>query len=867
MRTLVFAVLSFTVACGDNLRPNLTIETRVSSSTLVAGDPVGAQCSIFDAQGDPALDKDGNPLTAETDFVISYQAPEHFATATSGATVAAKVGTATVQCGAPSLGIVDVTPEDVTITAGPPVRVITQLATPTTIAGDPDGVTCLAFDAYDNPVENVAQAIALSPTGAGTTTTATEVTATIAGQYTVSCVVSGAAEVEPANLVVLPALPASIAGVLDPARTLYAIFDQVTLIASVFDKFGNRVDDVTFAYSANPTVQAPAPARFLFSQDGTYGLTAQVTSSTDNSVPLSVTLPALVDSKGAIIDCMRLDSPTTASDAYMVQQAPASVSFPVRIGGAFTPASVTIGGNAASIDSATGNWTAPVPITFGMNFIDVVVTDNNNVQNSKTCFVLAGSFFSPESNPMAGSLALRLDQYAIGDPDPSGLDSLNDLFYTVLKSDALRQLVDQAVNNSNPIYNGSCGVFACKPTVTYNAGSIAWDTPATTLTLVNGGFQAYVHLPNVRLNVHACGTTCCIGGSNIQVTASYIDATVQFGLSLQGGLVRTAVIGTPNVTVGAVNLSGSGFCGFLIDLVQSFFTGTVKSAVQNALATFINTKVGPMLDGITSSLDISTLAQQFNVPRLDGSGNVTLGFGLQFSSLDITNVRALFGIGTRFTPGVTTVNRPSLGIARRTPDPLVDPPGTSNAQPVAVSAYEGVLNQVLHALWRAGYFQATLNIGGGTATIDSWLPPVAVVGNNDTAELMLGGVYATLTIPGLIDQPITIMFGGHANAKVSMNGNALTFGNLSLDKLYVSFAATLSQQQRDAMEQFLTSALADVLANAINNGLPAFPIPSFTLPASVSTYGLPAGAQLGIVNPVLSTGNAHCVLDGQFGAQ
>jgi hypothetical protein len=58
-----------------------------------------------------------------------------------------------------------------------------------------------------------------------------------------------------------------------------------------------------------------------------------------------------------------------------------------------------------------------------------------------------------------------------------------------------------------------------------------------------------------------------------------------------------------------------------------------------------------------------------------------------------------------------------------------------------------------------------------------------------------------------------------------------------------------------------------VLANAINNGLPALPIPSFTLPASVSSYGLPAGARLGILNPVLSTGNAHAVLDGQFGAQ
>jgi hypothetical protein len=436
----------------------------------------------------------------------------------------------------------------------------------------------------------------------------------------------------------------------------------------------------------------------------------------------------------------------------------------------------------------------------------------------------------------------------------------------VLKSNALRQLVDQGLVNANPINDGSCGVFACEPDVTYNQGTLAWDTPTTTLSLIPGGLRATVYLPNVRLGVHACGTTCCIGGSNITVKATYISATVDFRLQLQGGIVRTSLATAPSVTVGSVSLDSSGFCGFIVDLVQSFFTGTVKTAVQNALQTFINNNVAPLLDQITSSLDISTLAQSFAVPRLDGTGNVNLGFGLSFTSLDITTGRALIGVGTKFTPGTTVVSRPSLGIARRTPDPLLDPPGTSNAQPVGVSAYEGVLGEVLHGLWRGGYFQATLNIGSGTATIDSWLPPVAEIDSNNTAQLMLGGVAATLTIPGIIDQPINIMFGGRANATVSMNGNALTFGNLQLQQLYVSFQATLSQGQRDAMETFLTSALQEVLANALNDGLPAFPIPSFTLPASVSTYGLPAGAELGVVNPVLSTSSAHAVLDGQFGA-
>ncbi|HTR52715.1 MAG TPA: hypothetical protein VMJ10_18500 [Kofleriaceae bacterium] len=867
MRTVVFALITLAVACGDNIHPVVIVQTHVAGTTLAAGDPVGASCTIVDAHGEPVLDKHGNPIAETTDFAISYDAPELFSTDASGNVIAAKVGTGTVTCAAPSLALFDHDPPVVTIVAGPPVRVITDLATPTAVAGQADAVTCLAFDAFDNPVTDFTQTLALSPSGAGTTATATAVTATLIGEYTVSCVVTGAADVTPADLVVIPALPALLDGALDPERTLYAVLDQVTLIASAFDLYGNRVDDVTYHYAASPTLTSPGPARFLFSQDGTYDLSATVTSATQDGVPLSVSLPALVDSNGPTIDCMRIDSPTVAAEAYMVQQAPATVTVPVRISAAFDVQSVTIGGTPATFDGASGNYEASVPIGFGMSFVDVVATDQNNIQNSTTCFVLAASQFGPESTPLADAIALRLDQNAIGDPNPSGLNSLNDLFYTVMGSSALRTLVNNALVAANPISSGGCGIFACDPNVSYNNGSLAWDTPTTSLTLVAGGLQAHVTLPNVRLNVSACGTTCCIGGSNIEVTASSISATVNFSLTLQGGLVRTALAGTPQVSVGSVSLNGSGFCGFVVNLIQGFFTGTVKNAVQNALTNFINNQVGPLLDQLTSSLNISTLASSFSVPRLDGTGTITLGFGLDFSSLAIDTVHALIGIGTRFTPGSTAVSRPSLGIAERLPVAMLDPPGTTGSDPVGISAYEGLLNEMLHALWRAGYFQANLNLGGGTATIDSWLPPVAQINNNNTAVLMLGGVAATLTIPGIIDTPIQIMFGGNANATVSMNGNSLVFGNLALQQLYVSFDVTLSQSQRTAMESFLTTALQNVLGSALNNGLPAFPIPSFTLPASVSTYGLPGGARLGIVDPVLTTSNAHCVLDGQFGEQ
>src|SRR5439155_23872823 len=107
--------------------------------------------------------------------------------------------------------------------------------------------------------------------------------------------------------------------------------------------------------------------------------------------------------------------------------------------------SVTINGTAGTFDASSGNYQNAEPIGFGMNFVDVVATDQYGKENSTTCFVLAAAYYTPEANHMNGALGLRLDPYAIGDPDPAGLDSINDILYTVLGSPALRTLVDQGL--------------------------------------------------------------------------------------------------------------------------------------------------------------------------------------------------------------------------------------------------------------------------------------------------------------------------------------------------------------------------------------------------------------------------------------
>jgi len=861
---LLLSVAAFAFGCGDNLSPGPVIETRLAQTTFVAGEVVAPTCEITD-KGIPVLDKEGVPVVDTTPLTITYQQETSFDKDASGAVIATRAGAATVRCSAPALALLDETPEEIEIIPGPIVRVVTQLDADWTYAGQPVGAHCLAFDAYDNPIVDFDHQMVINPTGGGTTVEPGMVTATIAGSYEVNCVVPNITAVDAAPLLVLPALPAVIVGRLEPERPVYTIDQQVQIIADAYDLYGNRVDEASFAYSASPSISSPSEARYHFTADGSYTLTATVTSQTHQNIPLSVSLPVLVNTTGPMIECMRSDSPQEVNDAYQITQGPSTLTVPVRASDAFAVQSVTIGGQPASFSNTSGNWTAGVPIGFGINFVDVVAVDQHGLENSTTCFISAAPYYTAESSFMPGAVGLRLDPRAISDSNPAVLDSLNDILQTVIRSNELLTIVDDGLKSSNPINDGGCGFFACEPDINYTGGSIGWNTPSSTMSLITNGLRVAVHLPTVKARVSVCGTTCCPGGTNVDINVTAIDATIDFTLAIQSGVLRATLnSGSPVVTIGTVSLNGSGFCGFIVENLDGIFQSTLQGVIDDALTNYIQSDLAPILDGVVSSLDVNTLGTTFNVPQLDGTGTVNVAFGLQLSSLSITTTRFLLGLGTRFTAGTIAQNRTSLGVGRKTQIPLLDPPGTTTTRPVGLSFYEGAMNHMLHALWRGGFFTTTLSLGGGTAVIDAKLPPMMAFAASNQATLAFGGLQSTITIPGIISN-LQVTFGGDASAGVTLSGNDLAFGTLTINGLYASFAKPLTQNQRNALEDFLRDVLQTVLADAISDGLPAIPIPSFTLPASVGAFGLPVGAELGIVSPQLSTNGSHVVLTGAFG--
>lgn len=186
----------------------------------------------------------------------------------------------------------------------------------------------------------------------------------------------------------------------------------------------------------------------------------------------------------------------------------------------------------------------------------------------------------------------------------------------------------------------------------------------------------------------------------------------------------------------------------------------------------------------------------------------------------------------------------------------------------------GVLNQALHALWSAGYFDVSL--GGGDLSgyvppdvsleLNTVLPPAARLRDDGRLELALGPFFAHLDHPGLLAQPTELSLSTRGSCAPGLLGDDLTLDLCLVEELHLSFSSeVLDANTLSSLELFLTDIMNQVLPTVTNDALPVLPIPGLTLPASLSDFGLPARSEMRLVNPTLSIVGDHAVLDGEFG--
>ncbi len=757
--------------------------------------------------------------------------------------------------------------------SGAPARVATSLTPNPLTAGETLTATCTVYDANDHALEGFTPTFTISPDAENTVITELSAVVTKAGHYAGQCSIPEFAG-DFAQFDVVHALPAQIMIGKAPDQQVYKTAVPVQITHAVLDKYGNPIDDADVVNTSTGLtglgpITTSAPDTFLYGSEGKYHVHATVSPPTEASADVSADLDLIVNESGPAITC---GSPVDGT--FLNAAEGTALTFNGTAIDTNGTMSVTVDGNPVTL-AGDGSFTAPLTTKFGINFIDVEATDTYGVTTAKVCTFLASSQWVGTNAQLDGAVALRLGSVAIDDGNRGGaINSLGDLLNTVANSSGLHTTLDSALVAANPLHPNTCdesvlGVCLFRDQVDYISSALAGPN-TDVLSLVAGGLAVTERITNPVVNLRIHGQVSGISYDTTgPVTFAYIQVQAIFDLGLISGKPHMTVRpGSVSVTVGNISTDFNGVDGWLIDhIIVPLAQGSLKTTVSNLVSNYISSNFNAVLDSVVANLDISTLGTSFAVPRLD-TGTVSLGFGVGFSSLDTSAQRVLFGIGTKLTSTAANLYA-TLGAPVPAGAVLHDP--DTAGQPAGVAAHIAILNQALHALWKANYFHATVDgasLGGAPGTtiaLDARLPPVANF-RNGTVEVALGDVDLELDTPG--NPSLALTAGIRAHTNVTLAGNSLSFTGVVLDEVHLSSDLIgLSVMQQQQFQDLISQLAQQVIDTSLNSALPALPIPSFTLPASLGSFGLPVGSSLGITSPSLVLAPPEFVLRGGFGVQ
>jgi hypothetical protein len=890
-RPVLFGALAafgaLTAGCGSDEEPAPPPVQSVYSgarttvqATVAAGDKVVVSCVLVDVQGNNVQPP------ADTTLAVVYAPSDSVRTDASGQTIAVRAGRVNVSCTFPSLGVGDDVGAPLAITPGPVASVDTAVSATSLVAGGEVTATCTAHDAFGNVVPDAKPTFASAPAEVGNVITGMTAQLTHAGVYDLACELPGAAP-RPVPIEILPGPPATLVVSPSPMKPVYPIGSVVTLESVVGDQYGNPVLTAPTTYASAPSSSSTLGANhFQYLVNGLYTLTATVPPPTATGKALVAQVEIEVDGNGPTIEC---DGP---ADGTMLNAAPGSnIAFTGTVNSPNGVASVSVNGAAANLAGDT--FSVPFTTRFGINFANIVATSKNGAQSTRTCSFLVANQWAPEASLYADTIDLKLTQPAVDDGVRTGaVSSFGDMLSAVANSPGLASTLDSGLRSANPLKPRACDSRTCtflgcvcwySSGVDYNSLSLP-GVQVVDVTLVNGGLAVRARVPNVGANLRVHGDVGPIPYNTTGwVTFSYLDVTMIIDTTLSGGKLRGSVRPNSVVTgVGNVSTAFGGVDGWIINnILVPLAEGTLKSTVSSLVTNYISNNFNAVLDGVLSGLDVSTLGTSFNVPKLDGSGNIPLSFGLGFSTVSTTSSRMLVGLSSRLTAPASHALS-SLGVAIP-PGAVLDdlPIGAPSSAGVAI--HVGVLDQALHALWRGGMFNATMTgtqLGGGLPAdagirVNTQLPPVATLSGN-AVELSLGSLYLQVTYPGLFGgtdgggnplPPLRVELGARATSTPSLVANDLKFGNFVITEMHFSTGdVSLDTSTNGVLTSMLQTLLQRVIDKALNDALPALPIPSFALPPSLQTYGIGPG-KLGLVNPSLGFGPRGFRLASQLGIQ
>ena len=739
----------------------------------------------------------------------------------------------------------------------------------------PISVTCAYEDLWGNAVELPIeeQALTISPAAPGTRSEGAELFFERAGLYQVSCEGAGVVDALPESVEIVAGPAATLTVSISPNLPFVSPGTVVQLETRVTDRFSNPISGAPIRFESAPELPNFGVGRFLAEREGEYLLTASLSEGTFEDRPLSGQIQLVVDGGAPTIRCLSPDAAEmlTLGDPVVLR---GEVADNVEID------QVTVDGRPAQLD-ARGRFSVAVDPEWGLNVYSVNARDRFGQVSSTFCTVFAADRYGAEADALSDLITLTLGQRAIDDgPGANPVRSFTDIFRAMLNSQGIIDVIDSSLRAANPILPSTCyerlpivGTCIFRASATYRGLSLGGPNTVSS-SLITRGIRVDARLEDLDLDIDIAMTGPDLSGT---VSAESIEATLLFDLSLRGGQpsVRLRNSDQNQVVVGRLSSDFGGLAGWLADLIFPAVEGIIRGQVTQEIEGFLEGQLDSILSGVLSNLDLSAISADLQLPSPGGGAPVELSLAFDFSSLSSRPERLLLAIDSQ-SGGRATHARPSAGIPRVSGTPRREV-ALIGQQSAGAALSVDFLNQALHQLWRGGLFdiEPDAPILGGTPegfalSFTLTLPPTLSLEEGRRARVSLGPAIGTLSYPALFPEPITIRIAAFATSTVSLDGDLLSFsapdGVIELEELYLDLEGiALSPQERGLLEGDFRRIIGSLLGAALNDALPALPLPDFALPDSLSSYGIARGTRLGVRSPVLSSDRTHLTLKGVFG--
>ena len=531
-----------------------------------------------------------------------------------------------------------------------------------------------------------------------------------------------------------------------------------------------------------------------------------------------------------------------------------------------------VNGALVAVDGE-GRFFADLATRYGMNFVELTALDEAGQSAARTCTFLSAPRWIGTDEPLPDAASIKLTPRAVDDQDgKADFGSLNDLMLSVLRTDGLIKLLDQALSQKGMLLD-QCfvklfGWCMLSTSIRYHEiqAGVGQVNSDSRLTLTDRGVLASLTLRELRARITVAGTLHkATGWATLRDT--HVEMLLAIGV--QNGLPAVTT-SEERVSVGGVGLDDfHGLNGWLIKIVGGIFHSVIQGMVGDKVREYLASYLPAMFDEILGKVDLGSLAPSFELARLDKSGTVRLGVGLGVSSVSINPARVLLGLSTSISPRPRS--RSGLGVAVPGASELPDPQITS---PLAAVLHVGVMNQLLHALWRERFFDVDLSgesvgvdfIAGLRITTRVDLPPVLALDPvGKKVQLMIGGMTVRVDAPDMFERPFEAEVGAVTGARIDLEGELLHLTDLQVLELVVSpVAGTLSIEDQGLVEEMLLNMLKSAMDSTLAGLLPVVPLPTFKLPPEMTALGLPADLTVGLGQPSVAFTPNHLVVEGQF---